>query len=112
MGLEADFQAQPPTITVLPKTSSRPAGDAPYAHLFRCQRRRCREPDRDRDGLSAKVRADGPTYKILAQVNQSDLAFLRERARTIDAELWLDGRTLNAPLVRIAMVDAANALWQ
>src|SRR5262249_52042137 len=28
--------------------------------------------------------------------NQSDLAFLRERARTIDAELWMTGRTLNA----------------
>jgi len=27
----------------------------------------------------------GPTHKMLAQVNQSDLAFLRERARAIDA---------------------------
>jgi phage protein D len=28
-------------------------------------------------------------------VNQSDLAFLRERARAVDAELWIDGSTLH-----------------
>jgi phage protein D len=38
---------------------------------------------------------DGPTHKVLAQVNQSDLAFLRERARAVDAELWLSGTSLN-----------------
>jgi phage protein D len=47
-------------------------------------------------GLTPSVNVDGPTYKILAQINQSDLAFLRERARTIDAELWMEGNTLNA----------------
>jgi phage protein D len=47
-------------------------------------------------GLSASVDIDGPQYKVLAQVNQSDLAFLRERARSVDAELWMDGNTLNA----------------
>jgi phage protein D len=47
-------------------------------------------------GLTPNVNVDGPTYKVLAQINQSDLAFLRERARTIDAELWMAGRTLNA----------------
>ena len=36
----------------------------------------------------------GATHKVLTQVNQSDLAFLRERARAIDAELWLEGTTL------------------
>jgi phage protein D len=45
-------------------------------------------------GLTNEVSADGPTYKMLAQVNQSDLAFLRERARTIDAELWMDDSKL------------------
>ena len=45
-------------------------------------------------GLSADVNASGPTYKVLAQVNQSDLAFLRERARSIDAELWMEGSKL------------------
>lgn len=47
-------------------------------------------------GLTPNVSVNGPTYKVLAQINQSDLAFLRERARTIDAELWMTGSTLNA----------------
>lgn len=46
--------------------------------------------------LTAAPRVAGPTYKILAQVNQSDMAFLRERARSIDAELWMEGSTLHA----------------
>ncbi len=45
-------------------------------------------------GLQPNVDATGPTYKVLAQVNQSDLAFLRERARSIDAEVWIDDRAL------------------
>ncbi len=45
-------------------------------------------------GLTAQVDVDGPTHRILAQVNQSDLAFLRERAAAVDAELWIDNRTL------------------
>lgn len=47
-------------------------------------------------GLSPSVNVDGPTHKVLAQINQSDLAFLRERARAIDAEVWMEGNTLNA----------------
>lgn len=47
-------------------------------------------------GLSPSVNVNGPTYKVLAQVNQSDLAFMRERARAIDAEVWMEGSTLNA----------------
>ena len=45
-------------------------------------------------GLQANIDVSGPTYRVLAQVNQSDLAFLRERARSIDAELWLDNTNL------------------
>ena len=45
-------------------------------------------------GLQPNIDASGPTYKILAQVNQSDLSFIRERARSIDAEIWLDDRTI------------------
>lgn len=44
-------------------------------------------------GLSADIDVSGPTHKLLAQLNQSDLAFLRDRARAVDAELWLDGTT-------------------
>jgi phage protein D len=47
-------------------------------------------------GLTPDVDISGPTHKVLAQLNQSDLMFVRERARAVDAELWLDGRTLNA----------------
>ena len=46
-------------------------------------------------GLTADVDADGPRYDVVQQVNQSDLAFLRERARLIRAELWCTGRTLH-----------------
>jgi Bacteriophage probable baseplate hub protein len=46
-------------------------------------------------GLTAQVDANGPTYRVLTQLNQSDLAFLRERAAAIDAELWMDDRTLH-----------------
>jgi phage protein D len=46
-------------------------------------------------GLTPSVGASGPTHKVLAQVNQSDLAFLRERARALDAELWISDSTLN-----------------
>ena len=34
-------------------------------------------------------------YDVVQQANQSDLAFLRERARLIQAELWCTGRTLH-----------------
>jgi phage protein D len=47
-------------------------------------------------GLSPNVDISGSTHVVLAQVNQSDLAFMRERARTVDAELWMDGSTLHA----------------
>jgi phage protein D len=47
-------------------------------------------------GLTPEVDLDGPTYPVLAQLNQSDLAFLWERARAAGAELWVDGGTLHA----------------
>lgn len=46
--------------------------------------------------LTPQLDLNGPTYKILAQVNQSDLAFIRERARSINAELWVQDTTLYA----------------
>lgn len=47
-------------------------------------------------GLTPQLDVNGPTHRHLAQVNQSDLAFLRERARAVDAELWVEGSTLYA----------------
>jgi phage protein D len=46
-------------------------------------------------GLRADIDVSGPTHKVLAQLNQSDLAFLRERARAVDAELWVAGDALS-----------------
>jgi phage protein D len=46
-------------------------------------------------GLQADVDLDGPTRRITAQVNQSDLAFLRALARSCDGEVWLDDGTLH-----------------
>jgi uncharacterized protein len=47
-------------------------------------------------GLTPRVDVQGPKHKVLAQTNQSDLAFLRERARAVDAEIWMEGSTLHA----------------
>lgn len=46
-------------------------------------------------GLGTDVAADGPTYPVVQQWNQSDLAFLRDRARLAEAEIWLEDRTLH-----------------
>lgn len=45
-------------------------------------------------GLAADADADGPTHDVVQQWNQSDLAFLRERAELIQAELWVEDGTL------------------
>src|SRR5512132_1698104 len=37
--------------------------------------------------LQATVDLTGPPHKILAQVNESDLAFIRERARAVEGEI-------------------------
>lgn len=46
--------------------------------------------------LHPQITLNGPTHKVLAQVNQSDLAFLRERARAMGAEIWVKGDSLFA----------------
>jgi phage protein D len=47
-----------------------------------------------RHGLNADADATGPSYDVVQQWNQSDLAFLRARARLIQAEVWADDDTL------------------
>jgi phage protein D len=96
MALEGSFPAgAPPLITVLAEDR--------FQDLRMTRRTRSFEDVSDADiirriasdhGFTDDVSAEGPTYKMLAQVNQSDLAFMRERARTIDAELWMDGSTI------------------
>lgn len=46
-------------------------------------------------GLAVEADADGPSYDVVQQWNMSDLAFLRERARTIQAEVWVQRDTLH-----------------
>ena len=46
-------------------------------------------------GLRAQADADGPTYSVIQQWNQSDLAFLRDRACRIAADVWVDDGTLH-----------------
>lgn len=98
MGLEAGFpEGQPPELCVLAEDR--------FQDLRMTRRTRTFFDVSDSDvisqvanehGLSPSVDLSGPTYKVLAQVNQSDLAFVRERARAVDAEVWMDGSTLNA----------------
>lgn len=98
MGLEARFpEGQAPEITVLAEDR--------FQDLRMTRRTRTFQEVSDSDvisqiagdhGLSSAVDVTGPTYKVLAQINQSDLAFIRERARSVDAEVWMEGSTLNA----------------
>ena len=44
----------------------------------------------ERHGLDSATDADGPSYPLVQQWDRSDLAFLRERALRVAAELWVD----------------------
>jgi phage protein D len=49
-----------------------------------------------RHGLSAEVDVPGaPTQPMVQQWNQTDLAFLREQATRLGAEIWLEGTVLH-----------------
>jgi phage protein D len=97
MGLESHFPAgQAATITVLAEDR--------FQDLRMTRRTRSFPDSTDSAafnqiagdyGLTPSISLSGPTHKVLAQVNQSDLAFMRERARSLDAELWMTGSTLN-----------------
>lgn len=45
-------------------------------------------------GLQPEIDLPGPTHRIVAQVNQSDLAFIRERARAAGGEVAVVGNRL------------------
>lgn len=97
MALEGRFPpSTPPQIMVLAEDR--------LQSLRMTRRTRCFAQMNDADvfrqiasdhGLRAEIDVTGATCEVLAQVNQSDLAFLRERARGLDAELWVDGDTLH-----------------
>jgi phage protein D len=45
-------------------------------------------------GLRSQCEVQCPAFPVIAQVNLSDLAFLRDCARRVDAEVWLQDDTL------------------
>ena len=47
-------------------------------------------------GLEWRVDVPGQSEKLFAQLNESDLAFLKRLCRDAGAELWVDGATLHA----------------
>ncbi|KAA3661184.1 MAG: hypothetical protein DWQ04_17150 [Chloroflexi bacterium] len=97
IGIEAHYpQQQPPEVTILAEDR--------FQDLRMERRTRTFEDSSDEDvvqaiatqhGLRAAVDVDGPTYPVLTQLNQSDLAFLRERAASVDAEVWIDDQTVH-----------------
>ncbi|MEO1056754.1 MAG: hypothetical protein AAFY28_07560, partial [Actinomycetota bacterium] len=44
----------------------------------------------DAHGMGSDAEVEGPTYSLVQQFEQSDLAFLRDRANRLNAELWVD----------------------
>ncbi len=95
-GIEAQYPPdRPPEIQILAEDR--------FQDLRMARRTRTFEDVSDEDvireiaskhGLNVELDLSGPTYPTLVQFNQSDLAFLRERAAAVDAELWMDNRTL------------------
>lgn len=95
--IEGQFvSGEPPTIVVLAEDR--------LAALRQARRSRVFEDMSDSDifaqiardhGLEPAIDVSGPTHRALAQVNQTDLAFVRERARALDADVWAEGRSLH-----------------
>jgi phage protein D len=96
-GIEAEYAAHAgPTVVVL--------AEDPLQELRMTRRTRTFEDLSDADvveqiasdhGLTADADLDGPTHAALCQLNKSDLAFLRDRALPLAADVWLDGTTLH-----------------
>lgn len=59
--------------------------------------------------LEADVSVNGPSWKSLAQVAQSDLAFLLDLARREDAMVWIEGSKLIVKSAR--SVPAVSLAW-
>ena len=98
MALEAQFPAgAPPSLSVLAEDRlqdlrmtrrTRAFDNISDADLFRQLARE--------HSLTADVSIHGPTHRVLAQVNQSDLALMRERARAMGVEVWVEDSRLIA----------------
>jgi phage protein D len=60
-------------------------------------------------GLTADVSLSGSATKLVAQVNQSDLALLLDLARREDAQIWVEGKKLRAAATR--PTDKVELRW-
>lgn len=60
-------------------------------------------------GLTPKVGVTAPVVPLLAQLNQSDLAFLTDTARRYDADVHVEGQTLIVAAAR--QFTAAKLAW-
>jgi len=60
-------------------------------------------------GLTPQVDVNAPTVPLLAQLNQSDLAFLTDTARRYDADVHVEGQTLIVAAAR--QFTAAKLAW-
>ncbi len=98
VAIEGRFPPQaPPTVVV--------RVDDKLQALRMTRRTRCFESTTDADlmqriagehGLQTDVNLPGPTWPLVVQANESDLAFLRRRALVADADLMLLGGKLSA----------------
>lgn len=114
MGLQATYpEGAPPRIRVL--------ADDRLQDLRMTRRTRTFTDVSDADAmrtiasdhsLTAEIDASGPTHKVLAQVNQSDLAFIRERAHAIDAEVWVEGTKLKVKKRAARDAGTVDLTWQ
>jgi phage protein D len=60
-------------------------------------------------GLTPQVDVNAPAVPLLAQLNQSDLAFLTDTARRYDADVHVEGKTLIVAAAR--QFTAAKLVW-
>jgi phage protein D len=114
MGLRAAFpEGAPPRIIVL--------ADDRLQDLRMTRRTRSFADVSDADvmrtiasdhSLTADLDVSGPTHKHIAQVNQSDLSFLRERATAVDAEVWVEEKTLHAKRRGSRDTNSVELTWQ
>lgn len=95
--LEAAYAvSEPPTLTVLAEDR--------LMDLRMTRRTRFFEEMSDSDiiaqiasdhGLTPEIDLNDGSHPYIAQLNQSDLAFMRERAAANDCEIWVSDRTLH-----------------
>lgn len=95
-GIEAQYaQGMPPTITLLAEDRGQDLRMVRRTRVFADMSDATAFEQIAREhSLQPEIDLSGPQHALLAQVNQSDLAFIRERARWLDAEVWLTDRTL------------------